>query len=141
MLFANNEGDLDQKQMQLLYDWTDDYKKERLGKVLDPYARNLLSRLLMKDPLRRPHASQAIAHPFMSGKRVARMIGEKAEYDVFLSYRVSSDLHHCKLMYEMLREKGLRVWWDKKCLPLGMDWEEGFCEGLIKSKTFVALLS
>ena len=95
----------------------------------------------MKDPSKRPDASHALAHPFFSGKRVARMIGDEAEYDAFLSYRVNSDLHHCKLMYEMLTQKGLRVWWDKKCLQPGVNWEEGFCEGLIKSRAFVALLS
>ena len=95
----------------------------------------------MRDPSKRPDASHALAHPFLSGKKVARMIGEEAEYDVFLSYRVSSDLHHCELMYDMLTEKGLKVWWDKKCLQPGADWEEGFCEGLINSRAFVALLS
>ena len=141
LFLANDEGNLDQKQMRILYDWNDEYKSERLEKVLDPYARNLVSRLLMKDPSKRPNASHALAHPFLSGKRVARMIGEEAEYDVFLSYRVNSDFYHCKLIYEMLTEKGLRVWWDKKCLQPGVDWEEGFCEGLIKSRAFVALLS
>ena len=141
MFLANNEGNLDQKHLQHLYDWTDAYKMERLQKVKDPYARNLVSRLLMKDPSKRPDTSHALAHPFLSGKRAARMIGEEAEYDVFLSYRENNNFHHCKLMYEMLTEKGLKVWWDKKCLQPGVDWEEGFCEGLIKSRALVALLS
>ena len=127
--------------MRMLYDWTDDFKSNRLQKVTDPYARNFVSRLLMKDPSKRPDVSHALAHPFLSGQRVARMIGEEAIYDVFLSYRVNSDLHHCELMYEMLTEKGLKVWWDKKCLQAGMPWEEGFCEGLIKSRAIVALIS
>ena len=141
MFLANDEGNLDRKHLQHLNDWMDAYKSERLEKVSDPHARNLVSRLLMKDPSKRPDASHALAHPFFSGKRAARMIGEEAEYDVFLSYRVNSDSHHCKLMYEMLTEKGLRVWWDKKCLQSGVDWEEGFCEGLIKSRAFVPLWS
>ena len=141
MFLANDEGNLDQKHLQHLYEWTDAYKSERLEKVADPHARNLVSRLLMKDSSKRPDASHVLAHPFLSGKRAARMIGEEAEYEVFLSYRVKSDSHHCKLMYEMLTERGLRVWWDKKCLQPGVDWEEGFCEGLIKSRAFVALLS
>ena len=141
LFLANNDGNLDQKHLQHLYDWTDAYKSERLEKVSDPHARNLVSRLLMKDPSMRPDASHALAHPFLSGKRAARMIGEEAEYDIFLSYRVNSDFYHCKLMYEMLTERGLRVWWDKKCLQPGVDWEEGFCEGLIKSRAFVPLWS
>ena len=105
LFLANNEGNLDQKHLQHLYDWTDAYKRERLEKVSDPHARNLVSRLLMRDPSKRPDASHALAHPFLSGKRAARMIGQEAEYDVFLSYRVNSDSHHCELMYEMLTEK------------------------------------
>ena len=141
MFLANDEGNLDRKHLQHLYDWTDAYKSERLEKVSDPHARNLVSRLLMKDPSKRPDASHALAHPFFSGKRAARMIGEEAEYDVFLSYRVNSDFNHCELIHGMLKEKGLRVWWDKKCLQPGVDWEEGFCEGLIKSRAFVPLWS
>ena len=127
--------------MQYLYDWTDAYKRERLEKVSDPHARNLVSRLLMKDPSKRPDASHALAHPFLSGKRAARMIGEEAEYDVFLSYRVNSDFYHCKFLFEMLTERGLRVWWDKKCLQPGVDWEEGFCKGIIKSRAFIPVWS
>ena len=141
MLFANGEGNLDEDQLRILFDWTNTFKSKRLQKVKDPYARNLVSRLLMKDPFKRPDASHALAHPFFSGKRAARMVGEEAEYDVFLSYRVNSDFCHCKVIYEMLTEKGLRVWWDKTCLRAGVDWEEGFCEGLIKSKAFAPLLS
>ena len=141
LFLANNEGNLDEDQLWILFDWTDEFKIRRLEKVLDPYARNLVSRLLMKVPSKRPDTSHALSHPFLSGRRVARMIGEEAEYDVFLSYRVSSDSRHCELMYEMLTERGLRVWWDKKCLQPGVDWEEGFCEGLMKSRAFVPLLS
>ena len=138
---ANDEGNLDEDQLRLLFAWTNDFKSKRLQKVKNSHARNLVSRLLMKDPSKRPDASHALAHPFFSGKKVARMIGEKAEYDVFLSYREKCDFHTCKLIYDLLIKKGLRVWWDKKCLLGGEDWEEGFCEGLIKSRAFVPLLS
>lgn len=37
--------------------------------------------------------------------------------------------------------KGLKVWWDKKCLVLGKSWEEGFIEGLCKTKVFAPILS
>ena len=141
LFFANNEGNLDEDQLRIVFDWTEEFKHKRLQKVSDPHARNLISRLLMKDPSKRPDVSHALAHPFLTGKRAARMIGDEALYDVFLSYRVSSDSHHCELMHEMLTEKGLRVWWDKKCLQPGVDWEEGFCEGLINSRAFVPLLS
>ena len=126
-MLSNTDGNIDEDQLRILFDWTGEFRNRRLKKVSDPYARNLLSRLLMKDASKRPDTSHVLAHPFLTGKRSARMIGEEAEYDIFLFYRVISDLRHCELMYEMLTEKGLRVWWDRKCLQPGVDWEEGFC--------------
>ena len=35
----------------------------------------------------------------------------------------------------------LQVWWDRKCLAPGVPWKEGFCNGLVNSRTFVCLLS
>jgi hypothetical protein len=104
-------------------------------------ARNFISQLLTKDPLQRPTMLRALIHPFLTGKSVARMAGEAAEFDVFLSYRVASDSDHVELVYQKLTERGLRVWWDKKCLLLGQSWEEGFCDGIVKSLVFVPLLS
>ena len=54
-------------------------------------------------------------------------LGEKATFDVFLSYRVASDYKHCAALYEVLTNSGLTVWWDKMCLKPGEPWEEGFC--------------
>ena len=62
------------------------------------------------------------------------MVGEKALFDVFVSYRVASDSQHVELLYNLLCERGLRVWWDRKCLKPGVEWKEGFC-------AFVCLLS
>ena len=33
------------------------------------------------------------------------------------------------------------MFWDKECLPLGLNWEEGFLDGLIKSRAFVCIMS
>jgi hypothetical protein len=41
----------------------------------------------------------------------------------------------------LLTQLGWKVWWDKRCLETGKDWEEGFCEGLVNSRVFVPLLS
>ena len=89
---------------------------------------------------------QVLAHPFLSGRKVARMVGEKPKFDVFLSYRVDADggstvLKHVEKLYHLLIAKGLTVWWDAKCLLKGEDWEQGFCEGLVNSRTFVPLWS
>ena len=42
---------------------------------------------------------------------------------IFLSYRVTSDSNHVEILYQKLTEKGLKVWWDKKCLEFGKPWE------------------
>ena len=41
----------------------------------------------------------------------------------------------------MLILQGFKVYWDKMCLEPGVDWEEGFCGGLMNSRAFVPLLS
>ena len=124
-----------------LYEWSIDLKTKKLSAIDDPVARNLLSQMLHKDPLLRPTIPRLLAHPFLSSKSVARMIGDQAEYDVFLSYRVASDSQHVEKMYHLLTAQGLKVWWDKLCLLPGVDWKVGFCAGLVNSKAFVCLLS
>ena len=69
------------------------------------------------------------------------MVGESPEFDVFLSYRVKSDQAKVSLLFEALTAAGLKVWWDKHSLEPGMPWEEGFTNGLLKSRVFVPLLS
>mmetsp|Transcript_4050 Transcript_4050/g.5675 ORF Transcript_4050/g.5675 Transcript_4050/m.5675 type:complete len:256 (+) Transcript_4050:991-1758(+) len=69
------------------------------------------------------------------------MLGEVAVYDVFMSYRVQSDLKHAEILYSKLTGAGLKVWWDKKCLKPGVPWNEGFCDGMVQSLVFLPLLS
>jgi serine/threonine protein kinase len=92
--------------------------------VSDPQARNLISRLLNKDPNKRISLSKVLVHPFVTGKNCARMIGETPIYDVFLSYRVDSDEVHAETIYNLLTAADIKVFWDKKCLQLGIPWEE-----------------
>ncbi len=80
-------------------------------------------------------------HPFISLKRPIRMVGDEPKFDIFISYRVASDTHHADVLYNRLTQEGYRVWWDAKCLEPGQDWKEGFCEGIVNSKTFMCLLS
>ena len=141
LLLSDDEGNIGSTQRLALYYWTDETKKELLSEIGDAVACNLISRLLHKDPRHRPTAEQVLAHPFLSGKKSARLVGDEAEYDVFLSYRVNSDYYHAEYMYDLLTARGLKVWWDKKCLAPGVPWEEGFCDGLVNSRAFVPLLS
>jgi len=66
---------------------------------------------------------------------------QKSEYEVFLSYRVNSDADMAERFYDKLTARGIRVWWDKKCLPQGLSWEDGFADGLFACKVFVPILS
>ena len=131
----------DDDNLWTLAEWPSHIKAKKLSKVLDPFAKNLLALILTKDPLRRPTIARILSHPFLSKKSVARLSGETAEYDVFISYRVASDANHAEKIYDLLTERGIKVWWDKKCLPPGKNWEEGFCSGLVNSRSFVCLLS
>ena len=124
-----------------LAEWSHELKADKLADVPNQLARNLLSQMLHKDPLQRPTLARVLAHSFLSGKNVARMVGDQAKYDVFLSYRVASDKQHLEKLYNLLTSKGLKVYWDVKCLLPGVDWEQGFCEGLVSSRAFVPLLS
>ena len=124
-----------------LAEWSPELKADKLADVPDKLARNLLSQMLHKDPLQRPTLARVLAHSFLSGKKVARLVGEKPKYDVFLSYRVASDSQHVEKLYNLLTAQGFKVYWDKFCLEPGVDWEQGFCEGLVSSRAFVPLLS
>ena len=124
-----------------LAEWNNELKADKLADVPDKLARNLLSQMLHKDPLQRPSLSRLLAHSFLSGKKVARLVGEKPKYDVFLSYRVAADAIHVEKLYNLLTAQGFKVYWDKFCLEPGVDWEQGFCEGLVSSRAFVPLLS
>ena len=57
-LFLNNDNDnTDNKSLLQLYAWTKDFKEEKLLKISDKLARNLVSRLLNKDAKKRPLTS------------------------------------------------------------------------------------
>lgn len=90
---------------------------------------------------RRPSARRVLAHPFLTGKKTQRLHGETAEYDAFISYRVASDFDHAARLYHLLTARGLKIWWDRVSLQPGVPWEEAFCEGMMKCRSFIPLLS
>ena len=69
------------------------------------------------------------------------MVGDAYVYDAFISYRVAADAEHAKNLHQKLTHHGLNVFWDKVCLKDGKPWEAGFCEGLVNSRVFIALIS
>ena len=68
-------------------------------------------------------------------------IGFVTFFKVIVLYRVAADLLHVEKLYNLLVTQGFKVYWDKFCLEPGVDWEQGFCEGLVSSRAFVPLLS
>ena len=132
----------DADNLKLLAEWSEDVKMKKLSKISDTKARNLIAQMLSKDAQCRPSISRILAHPFLSGNsKAVRMVGQEASFDVFISYRVASDLAHAEKLVQLLTAGGLRVWWDKLCLKPGEDWEEGFCAGLVDSRAFVCIIS
>jgi len=124
-----------------LWEWTEVTKRSKLELVQNHLARNLLSLLLMKNPRLRLDAAHVLTHPFLTGVSGSRLQGSAPKWDVFLSYRVDSDLGHVEELYHALVGNSLNVWWDKKCLLPGQNWEEGFRSGLVQSRCLVCLLS
>jgi len=142
-LFQGNISDdmVSERDLLELWDWSEATKRNKLEQVKNHLARNLLSLLLIKNPRLRLDANHVLSHPFLTGVVGSRLQGSEPKWDVFLSYRVDSDLDHVEELYNALVERGLRPWWDKKCLLPGQNWEEGFCSGLVSSKCVVCLLS
>jgi serine/threonine protein kinase len=136
-----SENILHQKSLEELCEFSLSFKKKKLMDISDVKARNLVSQLLNKDPNKRPTMTEVLNHPFLSYKSTARMVGEEAEFDVFISYRVASDSDHARIIYEKLSAAGLKVWWDQKLLEFGKPWDEGFVDGLCKSRIFLPIFS
>ena len=132
----SNESDYD-----VLRLWEDAVKEKKLAQIPNKLARNLVSLLLSKDRERRPTAQRALEHPFFTGKSVTRLIGDRASWDVFISYRVDTDSEIARLLYDSLTSSGLKVWWDARCLKAGQNWEEGFCSGLVDCSAVLCLMS
>ena len=78
----------------------------------------------------------------------ALMMSGLAEFDVFISYRVRSEAEFATALHEKLSRRivGInsercRVYLDKVELKTGAKWDDGFVQGLSRSKVFVPLMS
>ena len=81
LLLSNDEDNTDLDGLLTLHAWSDEVKQCKVDKIGDKNARNLVSRLLNKDPAKRPSPSAVLDHPFLSGKAVTRLVGEVAAFD------------------------------------------------------------
>jgi serine/threonine protein kinase len=91
---------------------------EKLSRVVNPEARNLISILLNKDPNKRGSIASLVRHSFFTGKHLSIDLTVD-RFDMFLSYRYNSDFIHAEMLYSLLVNKGVKVWWDKRSLKPG----------------------
>lgn len=124
----DNPDDID-----CLCQWTLSLKSDKLSRIKDPYARNLVSQLLSKDFDQRPDVLRTLSHPFITQKEPRRMPGDTPKNDVFLSYRVSADAPLVNMIHGKLINRGLTVFWDHVSLPDGEEWQLKFADGLLDS--------
>jgi len=62
-------------------------------------------------------------------------------YDVFISYRVKTDRFFAEKLFLALRWFQIKTFLDKYCLKTGEPWENGFMNGLQRSKVIVLCIS
>jgi len=60
---------------------------------------------------------------------------------VSLCYQVASDADLAEHLHNKLKAEGANVCWDKRCLPAGQPWEQGFADGLSSFAIFLHVLS
>ena len=99
---ASVEDNASNAELLRLFEWSDKMKKNSLAIVTNKHARNLLSLLLCKNPVKRLSAKYVLSHPFLTGRNPSRLQGEPAKFDIFLSYRVNSDSDHVTMLYNAL---------------------------------------
>jgi serine/threonine protein kinase len=117
--------------------WNGEIIQQKLASVPNAGFRKLLQCLLVPDPADRPSIEKASA--YLAYPRSLADI--PPDFDVFLSYRVASDYETAHRVYKQLTLRGVRVWWDKRCIAAGTDWEEEFCAGLANSCYCICLVS
>eukprot|EP00055_Hartaetosiga_balthica_P015798 m.96113 g.96113 ORF g.96113 m.96113 type:complete len:1081 (+) comp8961_c0_seq4:44-3286(+) len=72
---------------------------------------------------------------------------KRKHYHFFISYRQWCDKEIAEELYKMLRRRFLKtghrvsLFWDKKSLKTGLDWKDGFQDGLRHSCVYIPLLS
>jgi hypothetical protein len=155
LFICDGDGNIfEESDLCVLAEWSPETKGRKLSNVRNPYARNLISQLLSKDPSNRPSIDRVLAHPFLSGRQATRQAGDEAEFTVYISYRSSPvtssgasprgcDQELALRLHRKLTAAGISVWLDKASLKPGeqQDEDEGRSRGLASSRIFVPLMS
>jgi len=95
-------------------------------------------------------ASELIDRGTKVGRRKATKTKSEDIWDVFLSYRVSTDQKLVQDLYWRLigmdvvvngKTRKMRPFWDAECLRSGESWEVGFCKAICRSTLVVVVMS
>ena len=124
--------------------WSHELESDKINLmslITDRYARNLLSRILRRDPKDRLLIADIIAHPFLSGLTPARMVGEKPTYDVYITYKEKYHIEHAKVLQQKLTALGLNVWAFFVNCTAGLSYIKEWRDGLVNCSVVVMLLS
>jgi serine/threonine protein kinase len=109
--------------IELLVEWSDETKAHKLSVVTDPIARDLLSRLLTKDPAQRPALSDILTHDYFKQSELRSLKSNPTNnnllanydsfeqvYDFYISYRdVDPDNSIVEEIYMALTNAGYKV--------------------------------
>ena len=115
--------------------------KNKMKKIKNRKARDLLTLLLVKDPSGRTDIGHIFAHSFFTDNRaLSNVLNHNEQYDVFLSYRNFSDYATADVVYKFLITAGFSVFIDK-LYNSNMSWYENLSIGLKRSRVFVPLVS
>jgi len=95
------------QQLKVLAPFPDKFKAQRLAKCKDHWTRNLIFQCLDRNPLRRPTAAEALAHPYFCGvpaeiAPVYRMPGQVPKFDVCLVFSTAA---HAKYRRDLRRRQ------------------------------------
>ncbi|KAJ3102864.1 hypothetical protein HDU97_000247 [Phlyctochytrium planicorne] len=66
---------------------------------------------------------------------------QKVAHDFFISYRAEADAVSAEKLALLLETKSKHCFFDKRCLVDGMDWDQGFLNGLERSKYIILFCS
>ena len=115
--------------------------KNKLRKINNIEARDLLTLLLVKDPSGRTDIGHIFSNSFFTDNRaLSNVLNHNEQFDVFLSYRNFSDYATAEIVHKYLISEGFSVYFDK-LYNANMSWYENMSFGLKRSRVFLPLVS
>jgi len=115
LFIKSDEDAIDGRSLCMLCEWSDELKTEKLSKIPDLYARNMIYQLLSKDPVRRPTCEKVLQLPFLTQTLPPRVPQQPPVHDVLICCRsdVEMDCRYADTLSVMLADRGLRVHMEK----------------------------